>query len=103
MKILTLIFVLSSLASFAHAGESACSNEDCVGKKNAAMAAVFNFLYNEDSCVNSTQWVKAITKMDDVHFTAICGTESKSVTLKLKATPQEGSDSEGDFLVEIAN
>lgn len=96
------VSVLMSPTVFA--SESACANTTCVSQKNQAMAAVFNFLFNEDSCVNDTQWVQSVTKTSDTTFVGVCGTANKSVKLNLKVSPQpQGEGGEGDYLVEIVN
>ncbi|QDK37721.1 hypothetical protein [Bdellovibrio sp. NC01] len=103
MKKVSLILVGFVLAtSVAHTAETVCGDADCVTKKNSTMAAVFNFLFNEDSCVNDTQWLSSVVRVTDMNFTAVCTDGKKSVNLKLKVTDQkQNSGVDGDYFVEI--
>jgi hypothetical protein len=104
MKSLFAFLGIAGAMNFASAAETACVDSDCVVKKNEAMAAAFNFLYNEDRCVSEKTWIQGIHKTGDLNFDAICGDAKKNVTLKLKLTepaPSEGTD--GEYFVEIVN
>lgn len=103
MKKVSLMVVGLALAtSVAKAAETVCADADCVTKKNGTMAAVFNFLFNEDSCVNDSQWLSSVTRVSDMNFAAVCTDGKKNVSLKLKVTDQkQNSGVDGDYFVEI--